>query len=107
MLQSHTRTYTKFWARTVLVSVALSAVLVARNVPPIFPAKSSIHSAVNASAHHDQRPRFAKGLQWSSPTDVFLLPPPITESARTALISEHVFALQTKGFHYNRPPPLS
>jgi hypothetical protein len=108
MLQSQLRTFTSFWARAVLVCLALSAILVARSIPPNIPTKSSVHCAVRSSSHHDQRPRFAKGLQWicAVAVDVFRLPPPVTESAGFTLFPQHYSTLQTKGFHYNRPPPL-
>jgi hypothetical protein len=108
MAQSRNGVNSRAWARIVLACVALAAVLVARHIPPDFPAEPSIHSAVNANSHHDQRPRFNNnGLQWSTPADVFLPAPPVAESADLASAAEPLPRLKTKGFHYNRPPPLS
>jgi hypothetical protein len=108
MAQSRGRTYTRACTQAVLISVVLSGVLVARNIPPNFPPKPSAHSAFNATSHHDQRPRFDhNGSQWSSPADAFLPTPPVAEPADLVLTSQLFSTLQTKGFHYNRPPPLS
>jgi hypothetical protein len=107
MAQSRSGTSSRAGARIVLACVALAAVLVARHIPPDFPAAPSIHSAFSAKSHHDQRPRFDNNrLQWSAPADMFLPAPPVAESADLALSVEPLPRLQTKGFHYNRPPPL-
>lgn len=91
-----------------LASVALLAVLAARNVLPQFPKAPGDHSALSADSHHDQRPRFDHtGSQWSVPSDGFLSVPPTAESAHLTLAPQLFSALQTKGFHYNRPPPIS
>jgi hypothetical protein len=96
------------WAQIVLVIPALSAVLVARNIPPTFPTQPSVHSAISASSHHDQRPRFDYNQAlWSTPESTFLPVPPTIESARLTLVLQLAFSLKTKGYHYNRPPPLA
>jgi hypothetical protein len=108
MSQSRSRTYTRACTQAVLISVVLSGVLVARNIPPNFPTRPAAHSAFSATSHHDQRPRFNHdGFQWNSPVDAFLPTPPAAESAELAPASQLFSILQTKGFHYNRPPPLS
>jgi hypothetical protein len=95
-------------ARALVVCLALSAVLVARNVPPHFPAKASTHSTLNATSHHDQRPRFDHiGSQWSSPGEAFLFAPPAEHSPAFDLTAVVVPTFLVKGFHYNRPPPLT
>lgn len=107
MAQSHSRTYRGAWRQVALISVVVSAVLAARNLPPNFPTKTSVHASLSASWHHDQRPRFDHhGSYWSSPTDSFLLAPPAAECANVGPASESFSTLQKKGFHYNRPPPL-
>jgi hypothetical protein len=96
------------WMRAVLASMALLAVLAARNVPPEFPKAPSLQSAVGANLHHDQRPRFDNsGLKWSAPVASFLQAPPAIESAHLASTPLPCSRLQTKGFHFNRPPPIS
>jgi hypothetical protein len=108
MAQSRNGVNSTAWARIVLACVALAAVLVARHISPSFPAEPSIHSAFSANSHHDQRPRFNNdGLQWCAPADVFLPAPPVARAAHLASAAEPLPKLQTKGFHYNRPPPLS
>jgi hypothetical protein len=95
------------WARIVLVIPVLSAILVARNIPPTFPTQPSVNSAISASSHHDQRPRFDYDQAlWSMPESTFLSVPPTIESARVTQVLQLAFSLKTKGYHYNRPPPL-
>jgi hypothetical protein len=94
--------------RAALASIALLAVLAARNVPPHFRSVSSVHSAACADSQHDQRPRFDNsGSKWSAPVDSFRPVPPAAESADLAPASRLFSTLQTKGFHFNRPPPIS
>jgi len=94
--------------RTVVTFTALFAVLAARNVLPDFGEASGVHSTISAHSHHDQRPRFDHtGSQWSAPADRFLPTPPLAESAHLTPAPQLFSALQTKGFHYNRPPPIS
>ena len=100
--------YRTVWIRAALASVALFAVLAARNVPPHFPSASRVHSAANVDSHHDQRPRFDNsGSKWSAPVDSFQPVPPTPESARLTPAPRLFSTLQTKGFHFNRPPPIS
>ena len=95
------------WLRTVLASLALFTVLAARNVAPDFSKAPSVHSAVSDDSHHDQRPRFDdSGSKWNAPAGTFQLVPPTDKSAHLAPTSQLFSALQTKGFHYNRPPPI-
>jgi hypothetical protein len=94
------------WIRVTLAFVALSAVLTARNVPPVFPHATSVHSAIRAISHHDQRPRFDyNGSGWSAPAENFQLVPPAVELVHSASISQLFPILCIKGSHYNRPPP--
>jgi hypothetical protein len=94
--------------RALLASLALFSVLAARNVPPHFPRAPGAHSTVNADSHRDQRPRFDNsGLQRSAPAESFLSVPPAAESAHVTPVPQLSCTLQTKGFHFNRPPPIS
>jgi len=96
------------WIRAVLACAALFALLAARNVPPDFPRAPCVHSTVGTASHHDQRPRFDNsGLKWSAPAASFLPTPPVAESAHLAPTPQPFSTLQTKGFHFNRPPPIS
>jgi hypothetical protein len=96
------------WTRAVLASAALFALLAARNVPPDFTKAPCVQSTVAAALHHDQRPRFDNGgLKWSAAPATFVLAPPIAESAHLAPAPRLFSTLQTKGFHFNRPPPIS
>lgn len=93
--------------RAVLVSVALFAIFAAREVPPDFPHAIHRASTISADTHHDQRPRFDNsGTQWSAPAAVFVPYPPSAESAHLTSGLQLSSPLQTKGFHFNRPPPI-
>jgi len=95
------------WMRVIPALAALLALVVARNVPPQFTRVASPqHSAISAIARHQQRPRFDSATShWSGPVARFLPFAPTTESAHTAPAPQLSSTLQTKGFHYNRPPP--
>jgi hypothetical protein len=95
------------WIRALLACTALIGVLAARNVLPQFPYTLNAHS-ISSDSHHDQRPRFDNsGSKWSAPARSFLPTPAIAESPRLAPAPPLWSALQTKGFHFNRPPPNS
>lgn len=95
-------------SRALFACVALIGVLAARNVLPHFPQATSSHSAVSVDSHHDQRPRFDNsGPRWSAPAESFLPTPPAAESAHLAPVSPLSSSLQSRGFHFNRPPPIS
>jgi hypothetical protein len=108
MAHSRSSRRKRLCAQAVLASVALSAVLVARSIPPSFSLRSSVSASISAITHHDQRPRFDHNqAQWNTPRDTFLLAPPAPESVHVTTELQLVVTLNTKGFHYNRPPPLS
>ena len=95
------------WMRVVLASVALFAIFAARSTPSQFPDATATHS-IGADSHHEQRPRFDHGtLSWSAPAAAFVLFPPSAEPLHLTPASQVTSRLQTKGFHFNRPPPLS
>jgi len=92
--------------------IALAAVfafLAIRNVPPKFPQRPSIHhSSINAVFNHGHRPHFDSDRpQWSSPAKAFFPFSPAAESQDLNSASQGLSALRTKGFRYNRPPPLT
>jgi hypothetical protein len=95
--------------RAILAFAALFALLVVRIAVPDFPKPPSLHhSSISTVSDHGQRPHFdSERLQWSAPVTHFLPFPPAFESAHLIPTSQLWSALQTKGFHYNRPPPVS
>jgi hypothetical protein len=95
------------WIRSFLAIAPLLALLIIRNLPPEFPNAASLHqSSINDVLKHSQRPRFDfDGLQWSAPASRFLPFPPADESEPPVPSAQLRTALQSKGFHYNRPPP--
>jgi hypothetical protein len=108
-LQRHIRngSHGAIWIRTALASVALFAVLAARNVAPDFSTASCVPSTVSDDSHHDQRPRFDdSGSKWNAPAGTFQLLPPTGETAHLTPTPQLFSTLQIKGFHYNRPPPI-
>jgi hypothetical protein len=97
------------WSQALFAFAALFALLVIRNIPPDFPNPPSLHhSSVTDVSNYGHRPHFdSDGLQWSAPVSHFLPIPPAAESAHLTPAPQLWSALQTKGFHYNRPPPAS
>src|ERR1700683_4368988 len=97
------------WTQAFLAFAALFALLVIRSAPPDFPRPPSLHqSSFNSVTGHSERPRFdSSGLQWSAPVSRFLPFPPAAYSAHLTPVPQLWSALQSKGFHYNRPPPAS
>jgi hypothetical protein len=95
------------WTRATLASIALLGILAARSVPTQFPRALGGHSTISADSHHDQRPRFDHAdSQWSAPANGFLPTPPAAKSTQLAPVPQLFSSLQTKGFRYNRPPPI-
>lgn len=97
------------WIRGMIALAAVFAFLVIRNSPPNFPQRLSIHqSSVTAVFNHGYRLHFdSDRLHWSSPAKTFF---PFSPSARSQDLnsaSQVLSALRTKGFRYNRPPPLT
>jgi len=110
LLQRHFRSGSsrRIWVRTVLASVALLAVLTARNVASDFSKAPSVHTTISAKSQPDPRSRFDdSGLKWKAPANRFELLPPSAESAHIAPMPQLFSGLQAKGFHFNRPPPIS
>jgi len=97
------------WVQTILAPAVLFTLLVARNAPPVFSQAPSLHhSAISAGANQNHRPHFeSDGLQWGVVVAGFLPFPPPADSAHLVPTSHLSSTLQTKGFHYNRPPPAS
>ena len=94
--------------RAVLAVAALFAVLAARDVPPQFAKATRVHSTICADSHSDQRPRFDdSGSKWSAPADSLVPALPTAESAQMGPTPRLFSSLQLKGFHFNRPPPIS
>jgi hypothetical protein len=88
------------------VTVAILALLAARNVPPVFHHINPDSFSVRAVASHDQRPHFdLNGFQWSAPVSASLLLPPMAIASHRASSPQLFSTLQAKGFRYNRPPP--
>jgi hypothetical protein len=90
---------------------ALCAVLVAllfvRFTPPTLPEISAARTTLVCHSAHNQRPCFDHdGLGWSVSFAFFAMAPPEV-SLHLASSAELILPLQTKGSHYNRPPPLS
>jgi hypothetical protein len=103
---SRSRRRSTICIRAFLAFTALFALLAARSVAPNFPQLLSHHASISAASQHDQKPRFdCDGLQWVAPSGSFLLTPPAMETTSVRLESQLLSTLQTKGFHYNRPPP--
>jgi hypothetical protein len=94
------------WVHALVVVAAASALISVRNTPPEFPSAQSVHAFKSSTQHH-QRPRFDN----SSP-NYFAAPPASALFPLTVVQTQLTFAtalfpsFQSKGAHYNRPPPL-
>ena len=94
--------------RPLLACTAFLTLIVARNALPHFPKAPSAQCAARAVFHHDQKPKFDHhGPQWGVPRAAFLPGQAAPESPQVALIPQLFSTLQSKGFRYNRPPPVS
>lgn len=96
------------WIRGMVALAALFAFLTIRNAPPHFPQQPSIHhTSVKAVFNAGHRPHFdSDRLQWSAPAKALLPFSLAAESLRLSPASQGLSVLQTKGFRYNRPPPV-
>jgi hypothetical protein len=94
--------------RAVLASIALLAVLTARNTPSQFQDGAETHSRISADFHQDQRPRFDNSvLPWSAPVANVVLVSPTVKFVEVTVDPKVLRTLQATGFHFSRPPPLS
>lgn len=94
------------WIAAIPALFVLSSLLIAQNVPPEFPSASARQCSISAVSTHCHTRRFeSDGSQWTAPvrTSVIL---PSTERQNWTLIPQLLPAIQTKGLHFNRPPPI-
>jgi len=96
------------WLATVPSLVVLSSLLVAQDVPFQFSATPSAQQcSIRASSAQCQTQRFdSDGLQWIAPVSTFVILPS-AESANWNFRQQLLPGIQTKGFHFNRPPPAN
>jgi hypothetical protein len=93
------------WIATVAALTVLSLLLVAQNVPLEFPSASVGQCSISAGSTHGQTQRFdSDGWQWIAPVDAFVILPSVGR-ANWNVTQQRLPAIQTKGFHFNRPPP--
>jgi hypothetical protein len=93
--------------RTAALCAALVALLFVRFTPPAFSEMPSAQATVVCHSAHNPRPCFdADGQGWSVPTAFIAIAPPEV-SYHLPSVTELNLPFQTKGSHYNRPPPLS
>jgi hypothetical protein len=98
----------RVWVATVPALLVLTSLLVAQNISLEFPrAPSPRQCSMNARSTLGQTQRFdSDGMQWIAPVGAFVMVPS-EEGANWALTQQPLPAIQTKGFHFNRPPPTS
>ncbi len=98
----------KVWIAAVPVVIVLSSLLVAQNVPVKFPPAASVRQcSIRAGTHQCRTQRFdSDGVQWTVPVDApaILLS---TGRANWTFAQKLLPAIQIKGFHFNRPPPIN
>jgi hypothetical protein len=104
---SATRSHRFHWIETTIAVAALFALLAVRNAEPEFSALNTTHYSVVNAPSHDPKPRFNCDTEdWTLPVRGVLTLPTITESLRRPFAARFAPMLQTKGFPYNRPPPV-
>jgi hypothetical protein len=97
------------WSAALVCIVALT-LLLARTASPSFSQTSSpLQSTAKCETTHAKRQCLDHddGFQASLPTQAFKTSPPPISFSQLALANEPPPPLQSKGFRYNRPPPLS
>lgn len=88
-----------------LLIALLSSILVAQSVPPEFPSTSFGQCSISAGSTRILTQRFdSDGLQWLAPVAAMVILPS-TGRATSKSTQELQPGIQTKGFHFNRPPP--
>jgi hypothetical protein len=107
VLESRSASKARIWLQTTVAFAAVFTLLVARVNPPRFPKAPSSHSSLSVAPDPGERLHFdSDGSQWSAPAQMCLLLPPAAESERFILPAPLSSFLQTRGLHYNRPPPI-
>ena len=91
-----------------VLCIALLGLLFVRFTPPTLPEISSNQAMIVGHSAHNQRPCFDHdGPDWSFTVAFLAIAPPPEVSPHLPSSSELILPFQTKGSHYNRPPPLS
>jgi hypothetical protein len=93
---------------TIPAVLVLSSLLLAQSVTLEFPrVLSARQCSICAGSTHTHIQRFdTDGLQWIAPVAAFVILPSV-EDANCELSQEPLPAIETKGFHFNRPPPTN
>lgn len=93
--------------RIAALCAALVALLFVRFTPPAFSEMPSGQATVVCHSAHDSRSCFdPDGQGWSVPAAFVAIARPEV-SRHLPSVTELILPFQTKGSHYNRPPPLS
>lgn len=100
-------TFGTVWVTMIPVLLVLSSLVIAQNVSPELLGPVARQSSISAGSIHCQTKRFdSDAVQWIAPVGVFGFLPS-GWGANWALTRQLLPAIQTKGFHFNRPPPTS
>ena len=91
-----------------LILTSVCALLTAQLARPHLGQFLTTHSSFKCQNVHGKRQCFEQsGLDWVTPARILQLPPSVVTSPHLSFTEEFTALLQPKGFHYNRPPPLS
>jgi hypothetical protein len=93
------------WIATVPTLAVLLSLLVAQNVTLESHSASVGQCSIRGGSTHAQTQRFdSDGLHWTAPVGAFVI---LTSTGRAnwKVTQQPLPAIQTKGFHFNRPPP--
>jgi hypothetical protein len=101
------RTRTIHWIESVLTVASLFSLLAVRYAPPELSALNTAQGSVCNALSHDLKPKFNCDVEdWTLPVRVVLMLPTITESLKLPLAPRFASRPHTKGFRYDRPPPI-
>ena len=93
--------------RVLIMCIAALSLLSVRIAPPTV-SHVSTGLAVNSQAGHDHRLCFDhEDSPWATTPSTALNTPPLVVSLHPIPSDETSVAIVTKGWHYNRPPPIS
>ncbi len=93
------------WGASVPTLAILFSLLIATSVPLKFPSVSVAQCSISSGSRQGQIQRFdSDALHWTIPVDAFVILTS-TRKANWKFTQPFLPAIQTKGFHFNRPPP--
>lgn len=90
------------------LALIIAALLSGYSTPRLGLNGASVRTVAHSFRPLSQRPCFDQdGFEWSLPAPIVLPAPPVAEFSPLVAVDLVFPALQVKGPHYNRPPPVA